>query len=62
MIAPTLRARSQRPAMRRLVPLATAGALLALPVLAGCTDNAPTTTGGASADPRALSVAASDTA
>jgi len=45
--------------MRRLVPLATAGALLALPVLSGCTDN--TASSGPSSDPRALSVAASDT-
>jgi iron uptake system component EfeO len=57
---PTRRPRSPRPAMRRLVPLATAGALLALPVLTGCTDNAKSST-GPSADPRALSVAASDT-
>ncbi len=61
MLAPTLRVRGPRPALRRLVPLATAGALLALPVLAGCTDNAPST-GAASGDPRALTVSASDTA
>jgi iron uptake system component EfeO len=56
---PTRRPGSPRPAMRRLVPLATAGALLALPVLTGCTDNAQSS--GPSADPRALTVAASDT-
>jgi iron uptake system component EfeO len=60
VLAPTRSPRTPRPAMRRLVPLATAGALLALPVLTACTDNAPT--GSASADPRALTVAASDTA
>jgi iron uptake system component EfeO len=57
--ASTRRPGSPRPAVRRLVPLATAGALLALPVLTGCTDNAQSS--GPSADPRALTVAASDT-
>jgi iron uptake system component EfeO len=48
--------------MRRLMPFATAGALLALPVLTSCTDNAQPGNDGPSADPRALTVAASDTA
>ncbi|SDV00556.1 iron uptake system component EfeO [Microlunatus sagamiharensis] len=57
MLVPT-----RRPAARRLVPLAAAGALLALPVLSGCTDNTTTSSTEGSADPRALTVAASDTA
>jgi iron uptake system component EfeO len=48
--------------VRRLLPRATAGALLALPVLSGCTDNAKPASDGPSADPRSLTVAASDTA
>ena len=54
---------TRRPvAARRLVPLLSAGALLALPVLSGCTDNTRSGGDGPSADPRALTVAASDTA
>ncbi len=60
MPVPT-RPRGPRPALRRLVPLATAGALLALPVLSGCTDNRTAGSDGPSADPRALTVAATDT-
>jgi iron uptake system component EfeO len=52
---------TRRPAARRLVPLLSAGALLALPVLSGCTDNTRTPSTEGSADPRALTVAASDT-
>ena len=62
MFVPTRRPRRSRPAMRRLMPFATAGALLALPVLSGCTDNATSSSDGPSSDPRALTVAASDTA
>ena len=62
MLAPTRRPRPVRTTTRRLVPLATAGALLALPLLSGCTDNARPGSDGPSADPRALTVAASDTA
>jgi iron uptake system component EfeO len=57
----TRRRRAARPAMRRLAPFATAGALLVLPVLSGCTDNTQSSSDGPSADPRALSVSASDT-
>jgi iron uptake system component EfeO len=50
---------------RRLAPsvLLGAGALALVPLLAACTDNAPSSaaTPGAGTDPRALSVAASDT-
>ena len=59
MFVPTRRPRRSRPTMRRLLPVATAGALLAL---AGCTDNAPASSDGPSTDARALTVAASDTA
>ena len=53
---------TRRPrAARRLAPLVTVGALLALPVLSGCTDNTRAADDGPSADPRALTVAASDT-
>jgi iron uptake system component EfeO len=62
VFVPTRRPRRPRPVMRRLTPFATAGALLALPVLTGCTDNVSSSDDGPSADPRALSVAASDTA
>lgn len=62
MPVPTRRPRPARATARRLVPLATAGALLVLPVLSGCTDNARPGANGPSADPRALTVAASDTA
>ena len=62
MFVPTRRPRPARPAMRRLLPFATAGALLALPVLTGCTDNTQSSSDGPSADPRALTVAATDTA
>jgi iron uptake system component EfeO len=58
----TRRPRPARPAMRRLAPYATAGALLVLPVLSGCTDNTRSADDGPSADPRALTVSASDTA
>ena len=62
MFVPTTRRpRTARPAMRRLAPFATAGALLVLPVLSGCTDNTQSSSDGPSADPRALSVSASDT-
>ena len=61
MYVPTRRTRSPRPVMRRLLPFATAGALLALPVLSGCTDNTKASSDGPSADPRALTVSASDT-
>ncbi len=58
---------TRRPrAARRLAPsvprVLAVGALLALPVLSGCTDNARSAEEGAAGDPRALSVAASDTA
>jgi iron uptake system component EfeO len=63
VLVPTTRGpRRAQPTLRRLVPLATAGALLALPVLTGCTDNASSSGTGPSADPRALTVSASDTA
>ena len=63
MLVPTTRGpRRARPTMRRLVPLTAAGALLALPVLSGCTDNAQSGSDGPAGDPRALTVAASDTA
>ncbi|MGI3786046.1 MAG: iron uptake system protein EfeO [Janthinobacterium lividum] len=62
MFVPPRRPRGPRPVMRRLLPFATAGALLALPVLTGCTDNAQPSSDGPSADPRAMTVAASDTA
>ncbi|SEP83701.1 iron uptake system protein EfeO [Microlunatus flavus] len=55
-------ATTRRPAAaRRLAPLVTVGALLALPVLSGCTDNTRSANDGPSADPRALTVSASDT-
>ena len=62
MFVPTTRRRrTSRPTMRRLAPVATAGALLVLPVLSGCTDNTQSSSDGPSADPRTLSVSASDT-